>query len=90
MIPARIFSACRMSLQQITRRKLATGNVQHMRTACMSHSAGSAYEPRSPGHTYLKGLLDEDDADAPWHRESVDVVNREVQDPSHLSVHESW
>ncbi|KAJ2080862.1 hypothetical protein H4R24_002778 [Coemansia sp. RSA 988] len=90
MISARIFSVYRSTLQQTTRRTLATGYVQQMRTAAMSHSAGSAYEPRTPGHTYLKSLLDEDDADAPWHRESVDMVSREVQDPSHSSVHESW
>ncbi|KAJ2797165.1 hypothetical protein H4R20_005286, partial [Coemansia guatemalensis] len=89
MISARIFSVYRTSLQQTTRRTLATGYVQQVSAAAMSHSAGSAYEPRSPGHTYLKGLLDEDDADAPWHKENVDMVNREVQDPSHSSAHES-
>ncbi|KAJ2547513.1 hypothetical protein EV175_005195, partial [Coemansia sp. RSA 1933] len=30
-------------------------------------------------HSYLQDLLDEDDANAPWHQTPVEMVSREVQ-----------
>ncbi|KAJ1805038.1 hypothetical protein LPJ77_004445, partial [Coemansia sp. RSA 2523] len=40
-------------------------------------------------HSYLRGLLDADDADAPWHQNPIEMVSREVQTPSY-GAHESW
>ncbi|KAJ2776335.1 hypothetical protein H4R18_005720 [Coemansia javaensis] len=71
----------RASMHSAWRRGLATQPARD--------TAGSAYEPPAHTQSYLKGLLAEDDADAPWHQAPVEMVSREVQAHAPL-VHESW
>ncbi|KAJ2775324.1 hypothetical protein IWQ56_000100 [Coemansia nantahalensis] len=54
-----------------------------------ARDVGSAHEAAPQQHSYLKGLLAEDDADAPWHQAPVEMVSREVQ-AAEPSSHESW
>ncbi|KAJ2852502.1 hypothetical protein IWW36_000130 [Coemansia brasiliensis] len=79
MFAIRSFSAFRASVQP-ARRALATA---------IGRSAQDEPSFETTKHTYLKGLLDADDADAPWHQSPVEMVSREVQTPSH-GVHETW
>ncbi|KAJ2347675.1 hypothetical protein IWW50_006793 [Coemansia erecta] len=78
MFAVRAFTVFRASAQP-ARRALATAvNRQD------AHAAST-----QDNHTYLRGLLDSDDADAPWHQNPVEMVSREVQAPS-FGAHESW
>ncbi|KAJ2692395.1 hypothetical protein H4R19_006160 [Coemansia spiralis] len=82
MISIRAFSAARTSARASWQRAMAT-------RFAGKRDAGSAHETASPQHSYLKGLLAEDDADAPWHQAPVEMVSREVQ-ASGPPSHESW
>ncbi|KAJ2382734.1 hypothetical protein H4S02_005610 [Coemansia sp. RSA 2611] len=81
MFAVRAFTVYRASVQP-ARRALATAVGRSVQD-----SDASALD--STKHTYLRGLLDADDADAPWHQSPVEMVSREVQAPSH-GVHETW
>ncbi|KAJ2653423.1 inositol hexakisphosphate and diphosphoinositol-pentakisphosphate kinase [Coemansia sp. RSA 1250] len=78
MFAIRSFTAFRASVQP-ARRALAT--------AVGRSTQDESFETTK--HTYLKGLLDADDAEAPWHQSPVEMVSREVQTPSN-GVHETW
>ncbi|KAJ1962105.1 hypothetical protein GGI12_002844 [Dipsacomyces acuminosporus] len=65
----------------LSRRAISTANY-------FAKEPESAYEPPSPKHSYLQDLLQADDAHAPWNKQPVEIVSREVQSLS--SVPESW
>ncbi|KAJ2544153.1 hypothetical protein GGF49_001525 [Coemansia sp. RSA 1853] len=80
MFAIRAISAIRSSALP-ARRTLAT---------TVGRSVQDAQTVSAPAsHSYLRGLLDADDADAPWHQNPIEMVSREVQAPSY-GAHESW
>ncbi|KAJ1727334.1 inositol hexakisphosphate and diphosphoinositol-pentakisphosphate kinase, partial [Coemansia biformis] len=81
MLSIRALSVARSSACGMWRRALTT-------RVAGTRDAGSAHEPAAQHQSYLKGLLSEDDAGAPWHQAPIEMVSREVQAPK-PSAHES-
>ncbi|KAJ2707471.1 hypothetical protein FB645_000647 [Coemansia sp. IMI 203386] len=85
----RIVSFRTPALTQLSsRRALATAAMRAQQAQSAAQSTSSAYEITAAHSVYLQNLLKEDDSEAAWNQQPVEMVSREVQSLS--SDHETW